>query len=121
MNIQEQPYEPLTVLDIFGDFQESPFVLDILHSSIGIEEGPNDVFIFEPNPDAVDIDAGYAQEPGQIGFDVDAICAEFSANFDEIEGSEDGSDIMTDKEVFLRSSVKRSVVDYHFRKLSLAQ
>ncbi|OCB88453.1 hypothetical protein A7U60_g4495 [Sanghuangporus baumii] len=71
---------------LLDDIQDDEFVQDIpVFNNVGIEEVPDDdEFIYGPL-DPMVIEVSNAQEPGQVGFDIDLLFDEFHAIFDEKE------------------------------------
>ncbi|KAL5528662.1 hypothetical protein ACEPAF_7798 [Sanghuangporus sanghuang] len=81
---QEAPNAPAPDFAILDDVQDDQFVQDIPIFNDGMNEFPNDEFIYGPlDPMVIEVDN--AQDPGPVGFDINLLFDEFHAIFDEDE------------------------------------
>ncbi|KAL5523587.1 hypothetical protein ACEPAG_7760 [Sanghuangporus baumii] len=96
-DIQEEPNAPEPGFTLLDDVQDDQFVQDITTFNEGMNEVPNDEFIYGPS-DPMVIEVDNAQEPGPVGFDTDLLFNEFHAIFDEMEA--DNADFADEEDAY---------------------
>ncbi|KAL5485393.1 hypothetical protein ACEPAI_8035 [Sanghuangporus weigelae] len=89
-DIQDEPNELAQDFALLDEVQDDQFVQDIPILHEGMNEVPNDEFIYGPL-DPMVIEAENAQEPGPVGFDINLLFDEFQAIFEEDEEENDDS------------------------------